>query len=251
MRKVLVTGGAKRIGKAIVERLASDGWDVAIHFNGSKDAAEALAEAVRKKGRTALTLGADLTDEDAVRRLAGDAAGGLGGLSAVVNNASVFKRDGLDTESRDIWDLHMAIHVRAPYLLAEGLMRQLSDGAAGAVVNLVDQRVLNPSRHFLSYTLSKMALWDQTQVLARAMAPQVRVNAIGPGPVLPSTRQSDADFERQAQQTPLAHAVEPAEIAAAAAFLLDAPSVTGQMIAVDAGQHMNWAYETPDTAPNE
>ena len=191
MCKVLVTGGAKRIGKAIVERLASDGWDVAIHFNGSKDAAEALAEAVRKKGRTALTLGADLTDEDAVRRLAGDAAGGLGGLSAVVNNASVFKRDGLDTESRDIWDLHMAIHVRAPYLLAEGLMRQLSDGAAGAVVNLVDQRVLNPSRHFLSYTLSKMALWDQTQVLARAMAPRVRVNAIGPGPVLPSTRPSD------------------------------------------------------------
>lgn len=251
MRKVLVTGGAKRIGKAIVERLAADGWDVAIHYNGSGNAAEALATEIRRQGRTALALGADLTDEDAVRRLAGHAADGLGGLSAVINNASVFRRDGLDTEGREIWDLHMAIHVRAPYLLAEGLMRRLAEDATGTVVNLVDQRVLNPSRHFLSYTLSKMALWDQTQVLARAMAPRVRVNAIGPGPVLPSTRQSDADFERQAQQTPLAHAVEPAEIAAAAAFLLDAPSVTGQMIAVDAGQHMNWAFETPETAPKE
>lgn len=251
MRKVLVTGGAKRIGKAIVERVAADGWDVAIHYNGSEDAAKEVAEAVRAQGRTALTLGADLTDEEAVRELAGDAADGLGGLSAVVNNASVFKRDGLEAADREIWDLHMAIHVRAPYLLAEGLMRRLPDEATGAVVNLVDQRVLNPSRHFISYTLSKMALWDQTQVLARAMAPRIRVNAIGPGPVLPSTRQSDADFERQARQTPLAHAVDPAEIAAAAAFLLDAPSVTGQMIAVDAGQHMNWAFETPETAPNE
>lgn len=251
MGKVLVTGGAKRIGRTIVERLAADGWDVAIHYNGSGNAAEALATEIRRQGRNAVALGADLTDEDALRRLPRDARDGLGGLTAVVNNASVFKRDGLETEGREIWDLHMAIHIRAPYMLAEGLMRQLSDGATGAVVNLVDQRVLNPSRDFFSYTLSKMALWDQTQLLARAMAPRVRVNAVGPGPVLPSTRQSDADFARQARQTPLGHPVEPAEIAAAAAFLLDAPSVTGQIIAVDAGQHMNWAYETPETAPKE
>lgn len=251
MRKVLVTGGAKRIGKTIVERLAADGWDVAVHFNGSADAAEELCGEARRMGRKAAPVGADLTDEDAVAGLADDAADALGGLTAVVNNASVFRRDDLDTTGRDIWDLHMAIHVRAPYLLAQGLMRKLETGKTGAVVNIVDQRVLNPSAHFLSYTLSKMALWDQTQVLARAMAPHVRVNAVGPGPVLPSTRQSDEDFARQARQTPLGHAVEPAEIAAAVAFLLDAPSVSGQMIAVDAGQHMNWAFETPETAPNE
>ncbi|MBO6519624.1 MAG: SDR family oxidoreductase [Rhodospirillales bacterium] len=251
MRKVLVTGGAKRIGKTIVERLAADGWDVAVHYNGSAEAAETLCETVRAQGRAAVALGADLTDEDAVAGLADAAADALGGLTAVVNNASVFRRDDIDTPGREIWDLHMAVHVRAPYLLAQGLKRRLRDDSEGAVVNIVDQRVLNPSAHFLSYTLSKMALWDQTQVLARAMAPRIRVNAVGPGPVLPSSRQSEEDFALQARQTPLGHAVEASEIAAAVAFLLDAPSVSGQMIAVDAGQHMNWAFETPETAPKE
>lgn len=251
MRQVLVTGGAKRIGKAIVERLAAGGWDIAIHYNGSADAAEALADELRGQGRRAIAVGADLTDEAALDGIIETASVALGGLTALVNNASVFQRDGLETDGREIWDLHMAIHVRAPYLLSQKLFRQLDGGQTGTVVNIVDQRVLNPSSHFLSYTLSKMALWDQTQVLARAMAPRVRVNAIGPGPVLPSTRQSNDDFERQASQTPLAHAVNPAEIADAAAFLLDAPSVSGQIIAVDSGQHMNWAYETPETAPKE
>jgi len=251
MRHVLVTGGAKRIGRAIVERLARDGWDIAIHYNGSAADAEKLASDVRDGGGNAVALGADLTDEAAVTRLAGDAAEALGGLNALVNNASIFKRDDLNDDNRDVWELHMAVHVRAPYILSRALLRGLAPDAGGAVVNIVDQRVLNPSSHFLSYTLSKMALWDQTQVLARAMAPRVRVNAIGPGPVLPSSRQSDDDFERQARQTPLGHAVDPAEIAAAAAFLLDAPSVSGQIIAVDAGQHLNWAFETPETAPRE
>lgn len=251
MRHVLVTGGAKRIGRAIVERLARDGWDVAIHYNGSGADAESLAGTVRDLGRNVATLKADLTDEQAVRTLANEAREALGGLSALVNNASVFKSDDLNAETPEIWDLHMAVHVRAPYILSQALYRHLPEKTQGAIVNIVDQRVLNPSRHFLSYTLSKMALWDQTQVLARAMAPSIRVNAIGPGPVLPSSRQSDDDFDRQARQTPLAHAVAPDEIAAAAAFLLDAPSVSGQIIAVDAGQHLNWAFETPETAPRE
>ncbi|MBO6946435.1 MAG: SDR family oxidoreductase [Rhodospirillales bacterium] len=251
MRQVLVTGGAKRIGKSIAERLAADGWHVAIHYNGSADTAETLVRQICDRGQRAIAVGADLTDEAAVLRMMDEVRTGLGGLTAVVNNASVFQRDDLETEGREIWDLHMAVHVRAPYLLSQKLLQQLEDGHTGAVVNIIDQRVLNPSRHFLSYTLSKMALWDQTQVLARAMAPRVRVNAIGPGPVLPSIRQSDDDFDRQALQTPLAHAVDPAEIADAAAFLLDAPSVSGQIIAVDSGQHMNWAFETPETAPKE
>lgn len=251
MRHVLVTGGGKRIGRAIVERLAADGWAVAVHYNGSAEAAEAAAEEIRRLGGRAVTVSADLADEDAVRRLAVAAADALGGLSAIVNNASIFQRGEGMRETRAIWDMHMAVHVRAPFVLSEALLDGLPEGQMGAIVNIVDQRVLNPSKHFLSYSISKMALWDQTQILARAMAPRIRVNAIGPGPVLPSTRQSDADFARQAKQTPLGRAVAPAEIAAAVAFLLDAPSVTGQIIAVDAGQHMNWAFETEETAPNE
>lgn len=215
MRNVLVTGGAKRIGRSIVERLSHDGWDVAIHYNGSADEADNLAESLRRQGRRAVTVQADLADESAVQAMADQASDALGGLTALINNASIFKRDDLATQDRSFWDLHMAVHVRAPYVLSQALYRQLPEKASGAIVNIVDQRVLNPSSHFLSYTLSKMALWDQTQVLARAMAPRVRVNAIGPGPVLPSTRQSNDDFDRQARQTPLSHAVSPDEIGAA------------------------------------
>ena len=251
MRNVLVTGGGKRIGRAIAERLAADHWNVIVHYNGSRQDALLTVEAIEAYGGKALALKADLLNEVEVVRLGVEAAAAFGGLSAIVNNASVFVRDDLETGTKELWDLHMAVHVRAPFVLAQGLLNQLSDGMNGAIINIVDQRVLNPSKHFTSYTLSKMALWDQTQVLARAMAPRVRVNAIGPGPVLPSTRQSQEDFDIQAQQTPLEKVVDPSEVAATAAFLLDAGSVTGQMIAVDAGQHLNWAHETEETAPRE
>ncbi|MEX2311664.1 MAG: SDR family oxidoreductase [Rhodospirillales bacterium] len=251
MRHVLVTGGGKRIGRAIVERLAGDGWDVAIHYNSAADEAAEAADAVRAKGRNAVVLQADLEDESVSASLIERAAEALGGLNALVNNASVFSPDSIENHNPALWHAHMAVHVRAPFILSSALSRQLPEGADGAIVNIVDQRVLNPTRHFLSYTLSKMALWDQTQVLARALAPGMRVNAVGPGPVLPSTRQSIADFELQASQTPLGRAVDPDEIAAAVAFLLDARTVTGQIIAVDSGQHLNWAYETAETAPRE
>jgi len=251
MRKALITGGGRRIGRAIVERLAADGWAVAVHYNDSAEEAEAAVAAIRSAGGTACALGADLADEAQVRALAAEAGERLGGLDAVVNNASAFGHDALEDDGREQWDRHMELHVRAPYVLARALYLGLAEGAMGAVVNVVDQRVLNPTKHFISYSISKMALWDQTQVLARAMAPSVRVNAVAPGPVLPSSRQSADDFARQARQTPLGHAAEPAEVAAATAFLLDAPSVTGQIIAIDAGQHLNWAYETDETAPTE
>ena len=251
MRNVLVTGGGKRIGRAISARLAADNWNVIVHYNGSHEDAASTVKSIKDSGGTAISLKADLQDEADVVRLGMEAAAAFGGLTAIVNNASVFVRDDVKTGTKELWDLHMAVHVRAPFVLAQSLLEQLPDGDRGAIVNIVDQRVLNPSKHFTSYTLSKMALWDQTRVLAKAMAPAVRVNAIGPGPVLPSTRQSQADFDLQAQQTPLAKAVDPSEIAAGVAFLLDARSVTGQMIAVDAGQHLNWAYETATTAPKE
>ena len=250
MKGVLVTGGGRRIGRAIVERLAADGWAVAVHYNGSADAAEAAADAVRAQGGKAATVRADLANSDAVRALMNDAVSALGSVTALVNNASVFIDDSDDIAGA-VWDAHMAVHVRAPFILSRALANTLADGENGAIVNVVDQRVLNPTKHFPSYTLSKMALWDQTQVLARALAPAVRVNAVGPGPVLPSERQSEDDFLRQAAQTPLARAVDPADVAAAVAYFLDAPSVTGQMIAVDSGQHLNWAFETDETAPKE
>lgn len=251
MRHVLVTGGGKRIGRAIVEKLAGDGWDVAIHYNSSVSEAERAADAVRACGQNAVILQADLKDEDALGCLITQASTALGGLNALVNNASVFSPDSIEDHTPALWDEHMAVHVRAPFVLSSALYRQLPENVDGAIVNIVDQRVLNPTKHFLSYTLSKMALWDETQVLARALAPRMRVNAVGPGPVLPSTRQRIADFERQAAQTPLERAVDRDEIAAAVAFLLDARSVTGQIIAVDSGQHLNWAYETAETAPKE
>lgn len=250
MKGVLVTGGGRRIGRAIVERLAADGWAVAVHYNGSADGAEAAADAVRSQGGKAATVRADLADSGAVRALMKDAASALGSVTALVNNASVFIDDS-DDIAGEVWDAHMAVHVRAPFILSRALADALADGENGAIVNMVDQRVLNPTKHFPSYTLSKMALWDQTQVLARALAPSVRVNAVGPGPVLPSERQSEDDFLRQAAQTPLARVVDPADVAAAVAYFLDAPSVTGQMIAVDSGQHLNWAFETDETAPKE
>ncbi|MDA0997607.1 MAG: SDR family oxidoreductase [Proteobacteria bacterium] len=242
-RVVIVTGGAKRIGRAISTRLAADGWAVAIHNRDAGAEADALAGELISSGAQAVVISADLTDEAEIRRAFKDAGQALGPVTAVVNNASVFEPDDARSEDRALWDLHMAVHVRAPFVLAQCLMAALPADRSGSVVNVIDQRVWNPTRHFTSYTLSKMALWDLTRVLARSLAPRVRVNGIGPGPVLPSQRQSDAEFEAQWRLMPLERAVDPREVAAAAAFLLDAPSVTGQMIAVDAGQHMLWAPE--------
>lgn len=248
---VLVTGGAKRIGRAIVDRLALDGWDIAVHHHSSADEAEEVVKSVRSHGGNAVAVAADLEDLIAVRSMVTQAIDALGPLTAIVNNASVFMGDEITTEDFVVWDQHMNVHVKAPYVLTQELLKQLPAEQMGSVVNVIDQRVFNPSKHFPSYTISKMALWDQTQVLARALAPTVRVNAVGPGPVLPSPRQKQEDFDIQAGQTPLGKAVDPSEIASAVSFLLDAPSVTGQMIAVDSGQFMNWAYETEETAPRE
>lgn len=251
MRNVLVTGGGRRIGRAIVDRLAAEGWSVAVHYNGSPDDAEEAATEARGRGVRAITIAGDLSDPRQVRGIAAGVVARLGPLTGLINNASLFQDDPTDGPDDEVWNRHMAVHVRAPYLLSRALAAGLAEGAEGAVVNIIDQRVLNPSRHYPSYTLSKMALWDQTQVLARVLAPRVRVNAIGPGPVLPSPRQDHADLERQASHTLLGRIVDPLEIAGAASYLLDARSVTGQMIAVDSGQHLNWAFETDETSPRE
>jgi NAD(P)-dependent dehydrogenase (short-subunit alcohol dehydrogenase family) len=240
-KAALVTGAARRIGAAIARALARAGWAIAIHHHESDAEAGALADEIRGTGGTAATLAADLAVEDEAAALIGRARDALGPLGLLVNNASVFERDEALTATRESWDRHMAVNLRAPFVLTQAFVRQLSEGARGNVVNILDQRVENLTPHFTSYTLSKSGLWTLTRTLALALAPRVRVNAIGPGPVLPSPRQTRAQFDAQVRATPLGRATAPEEIARAVLFLLEAPSVTGQMLALDGGQHLNWS----------
>jgi NAD(P)-dependent dehydrogenase (short-subunit alcohol dehydrogenase family) len=238
----LVTGAGRRIGRAIALRLAEAGFDIAVHYRSDPDAADEVVRAVQAIGRSAVALKADLTDEPAARRLISEAATALGPVSALVNSASAFEDDRAGALGRETWDLHFETNLRAPLVLAEAFAGQAPDGSS--MVNVLDQRVWKPTPQFFSYALSKSALWTATQMLAQAWAPKVRVNGVGPGPTLASIHQDDAAFAAEAAGTLMGRPVEPAEIADAVAWLVDARSVTGQMIAVDSGQHLGW--RTPD-----
>jgi NAD(P)-dependent dehydrogenase (short-subunit alcohol dehydrogenase family) len=240
-RSVLVTGSARRIGRTIALDLARNGWAVAVHHHLSAEDAEGVVAEIEAAGGTGAVVSADLAREEDTAGLVERAAAAVGPLSALVNNASVFERDGAMDASRASWDLHMEVNLRAPFVLTQAFVRQLPEDVSGNVINILDQRVWNLTPFFTSYTLSKAGLWTLTQSLALALAPRVRVNAVGPGPTLPSARQTEDSFRRQWQAMPLARPVQPEEVAAAVRFLLDAPSVTGQMIAVDAGQHLSWS----------
>lgn len=242
---VLVTGGGKRIGRAICLALAGAGFDVAVHHRGGGDEAARVADEVRSLGRRATVVAADLMDEAAVRGLVPAAAEALGPLTALVNNASVFEDDRVGALERASWDRHMETNLRAPVVLAEAFAGQVGKRGGGAIVNLLDQRVLKPDPRFFSYALSRAGLWWATRTLAQALAPRVRVNGVGPGPTLPSIHQSEAEFAAEAEATLLKAAASPERIAEAVRWLIvDADRVTGQMIAVDSGQHLNWL--TPD-----
>ena len=234
----LITGGARRIGRALVTAAADAGYDVAIHVRSVDDQAEAAAADVRARGRKAALLVCDLRKEATTVALVGEAEAELGVVRLLVNCASVFEEDAFADMNRASWDAHMETNLRAPLVLAQVFARRLPEGRDGLIVNLLDQRVLRPSPEFFSYSLSKAALWDATRMLAQALAPRIRVNGIGPGPTLPSVHQDQAAFEAEAGATLLQRPVSPAEIAQALRYLIDAPSVTGQMIAVDAGQHL-------------
>ncbi|MBZ9744622.1 SDR family oxidoreductase [Mesorhizobium sp. CO1-1-7] len=240
----LVTGGAKRIGKAIVEDLASHGFAVAIHSNRSHDAADALAAGINRSGGRAAVVAADLTDMDAVGDLVGQAEAALGPISLLVNNASLFVDDSVEDFDWRAWDRHFAIHLKTPALLAQNFARSLPEGQDGLIVNIIDQRVWRPTPRYFSYALSKSALWTQTQMLAQALGPRIRVNAIGPGPTLKNVRQNDSDFDAQVAGLILRRGPELPEFGATIRYLWQARSVTGQMIALDGGQHLAW--QTPD-----
>jgi NAD(P)-dependent dehydrogenase (short-subunit alcohol dehydrogenase family) len=250
-RAALVTGAAKRIGRALALALAADRWAVAVHHHRSAAEAESVVEEIVRAGGRAVALQADLANEAETARLVARAADALGPLGCLVNNASVFENDTALTVTRDAWDRHLETNLRAPFVLMQDFARQLPPEAEGCIVNLLDERVWNLTPYFVSYTLTKAALWTLTQTMALALAPRIRVNGIGPGPALPSPRQTAEQFERQCRLMPLERGTTPDEIVAALRFILAARSMTGQMIALDGGQHLGWAQPAGRPGPDE
>lgn len=249
----LVTGAARRLGRAMALDLAARGFDVAVHYASSADAAKQVVAEITSMGRRAIALPADLLDEAAMAGLVPSAAHALGPLTVLVNNASIFEYDNIETADRTSWDRHFQSNLRAPFVLTQAFAAQAPDPETDAmgeplakalIVNMIDQRVRKLTPEFMTYTLAKSALWTLTQTSAQALAPKVRVNAIGPGPTLQGARQSAAHFAGQRAATILKRGADPAGICAALGYLVEAPAVTGQLICVDGGQHLGW--ETPD-----
>jgi NAD(P)-dependent dehydrogenase (short-subunit alcohol dehydrogenase family) len=233
--------------------LARRGHDVAVHYASSRDEAEAVVSEIRAMGRRAQAFQADLLGEAETEALIPAATAALGPLTVLVNNASIFEYDRIDTATRQSWDRHIESNLRAPYVLTQGFARQCPPAvmdendeplAQGLIVNMIDQRILKLTPEFSTYTIAKMGLWALTRTAAQGLAPHVRVNAIGPGPTLQGSRQSSDHFARQRAATVLGRGASPADITAALGFFLDSPAVTGQFLAIDGGQHLAW--QTPD-----
>ncbi len=254
MPVALVTGAAKRLGAAMALDLAEQGFDVAVHYSGSKNEAEAVARAIRETGQNAKIFQADLTDEVAIADLVPTVLAEMDGpITCLVNNASIFEYDTIETATRTSWDRHMMTNLRAPFVLTQAVAEQLPDPvsdkngepvAQGLVVNMVDQRVRKLTPEFMTYTMAKIGLWAFTQTAAQGLAPKCRVNAIGPGPTLIGSRQSQNHFDTQRGATVLKRGSDPEDIVAALRYFISAKAVTGQLICVDGGQHLGW--KTPD-----
>jgi len=241
---VLITGAARRIGRAIALQLAAAGWQIGVHYNRSQADADALVGEIAGQGGRAAAFQADLSSWSDTSDLIPACGAELGAVRCLINNASIFERDEIENLNETGWERHQSVNLRAPVQLAQAFAAALPEGLEGNIINIVDQRVWRPTPLFFSYTVSKAGLWMATQTLAQALAPRIRVNAIGPGPTLPSPRQSEEAFEHQQRAVPLGRGPSPDEIARAVGFILDAPSLTGQMIALDGGQHLAW--QTPD-----
>lgn len=240
----LVTGGAKRVGRAICLRLAEAGYAVAIHCNESVAEAEELAAMIMEKGGRVAVISADLVDPGSVEGIVPAAAAELGPVTLLVNNASMFAKDSLTSLDVATWNRQFSVNIRAPSVLAGAMARALPEGTDGAIINILDQRVWKLTPEYYSYTLSKAAMWAATRTMAQALAPRIRVNAVGPGPTVANVHDGEALFLKEAAGTLLGHAVAPEEIADAVLYLARARSITGQMLAVDSGQHLGW--QTPD-----
>ena len=254
MTRALVTGAGKRLGRAMALYLAGRGFHVAVHYSGSAEAAEEVAAEITALGRRAVTLKADFLVEDEVAGLLPRAVEALGGpITCLVNNASIFEYDSVRSATRESWDRHLESNLRAPFVLTQAMAGQgltayeNAQGepvASGLIVNMIDQRVRKLTPEFMSYTIAKMGLWAMTRTTAQALAPGIRVNAIGPGPTLRGSRQSEEHFAAQRAATILERGADTQDITAALGYFLDAPTVTGQLLCVDGGQHLGW--QTPD-----
>lgn len=253
--QALITGAGKRLGREIALFLADRGLDVAIHYNTSRDEAEEVAALAQASGVKAVTLDGDLTVEADMQAILPRAVDALGGpLTVLVNSASIFEHDTIETGTRESWDRHLESNLRAPFVLTQNFAAQAPQPIVGGewdeptaqalVINMIDQRVRKLTPHFASYTIAKMGLWALTQTSAQALAPAIRVNAIGPGPTMQGARQSRDHFAAQRANTILKRGSAPSDVVHAVGYFLDAPSVTGQLICVDGGQHLGW--ETPD-----
>jgi NAD(P)-dependent dehydrogenase (short-subunit alcohol dehydrogenase family) len=240
----LVTGAAKRLGRAIALRLADEGYAIALHCNTSILDAERTKRDIEAAGSYCVIIEADLADPVAVSEIVPRAVAALGPVTLLVNSASLFADDRVGELDVAVWNRTFSTNLRAPVMLAQAMALHLPEGMTGSVVNIIDQKVQKLNPQYFTYTLTKAALWTATQTLAQALAPHIRVNAVSPGPVLPNEHDGEAGFIAEAALTPLGAPVDPKEIAAAVAYLAEARSVTGQMISVDAGQHVGW--RTPD-----
>jgi NAD(P)-dependent dehydrogenase (short-subunit alcohol dehydrogenase family) len=237
---VLVTGAGRRLGRAIALDFADRGWRVGVHYGTSSGEAMKLVAEIERSGGRAAAFGADLACLEALAPLVETCAKTLGAPTCLVNNAARFEQDRLATLDASSWQAHLDVNLRAPVFLAQAFAKTLTGGVQGNVINLIDQKVLRLNPDYFSYTIAKAALWTATQTMAQALAPRIRVNAVAPGPVLKSVGQSQADFEREFRSTPLRRQVGPEDVVAAIRFLVDTPSITGQMIALDGGQHLAW-----------
>lgn len=243
-RIALITGAAHRIGRAMAHDLAIHGWDIVIHYHHSESHAQALAQEIQTLGQRAFLVHADLAIEEEVWDIFPQALRQAPKVSLLINNASFFQYDSIQTATRTSWDNHLAPNLRAPFILSQAFTRQTE---YGSIINILDQRVQNLTPHYVSYTVAKSGLWALTQSLALACAPKIRVNGIAPGPVLKSANQTEAHFQEQCQNTPLETGGFLEDICSAVRFLSCAQSVTGQLIFVDGGQHLGWSFPTNTT----
>lgn len=242
LQTALVTGGAKRLGATIVRTLGELGFDIAVHFRSSGEEANGLVAELERRGRRAVALAADLANEGDAGQLMQRAREQLGPIGLLVNNAASFHHDRLQSAERSSWDLNIEVNLRTPVILARDYVAQLPESHLGLIINILDQRILNPTPHFLSYSVSKAGLWTATQIMARDLAPRIRVNAVAPGQVLAAPGMSRERFLELVAATPLKRASSPQEIAEAVRFIVRSPSMTGELITIDSGMAMGWAY---------
>jgi NAD(P)-dependent dehydrogenase (short-subunit alcohol dehydrogenase family) len=243
---VLITGAGKRIGRFLASSMAGRGWRVGVHHNSSGNAARKLVEEIQEQDGKAMAIKADLARPGAAVLLLEECINELGTPNCLINNASMFEPDKVGKLSPELWQQQMMVNLQSPVFLADAFYRKLPADESGNIINIIDQKVWNLNPHYFSYTIAKSALWTATQTMAQEFAPRIRVNAIGPGPVLPNQHQTGEEFAEQCATTPLQQGTSPEEIAECVHFIISAKSMTGQMIALDGGRHLEWNRKSPD-----